>query len=150
MEIAIEHLCEPTAESAALIAELDTVLGAVYAPHRRHGLSLDEVFQPNVGFFIARIADAAVGCGAVALFDDYAEVKRMYTRVAARRRGVGKALLARIESEARHYAALPPSTSPRACSTRSRCSSMTGYRSTVLINCHPGAGRDPPGSRTNR
>jgi putative acetyltransferase len=101
MEIAIERLCEPTAEAAALIAELDAVLGAVYEPHQRHGLSLEQIFQPNVRLFVARVAGAAVGCGAVALFDDYAEVKRMYTREAARVRGVGKALLARIESEAR-------------------------------------------------
>jgi putative acetyltransferase len=101
MEIAVEHLRGPTAEAAALIAELDAVLGALYEPHQRHGLSLEQVFQPNVRFFIARIADAAVGCGAVALFEDHAEVKRMYTREAARGRGVGKALLARIESEAR-------------------------------------------------
>jgi putative acetyltransferase len=102
MEIAIERLCGPTAEAAALIAELDAVLGALYEPHQRHGLSLEQVFQPNVRFFIARIADAAIGCGAVALFDDYAEVKRMYTREGARGRGVGKALLARLESEARN------------------------------------------------
>ena len=101
MEIAIEHLSEPTAEAAALIAELDAVLGALYEPDQQHGLSLEQVFQPNVRFFIARVGDAAVGCGAVALFDDYAEVKRMYTRDAARGRGVGKALLARIEREAR-------------------------------------------------
>src|SRR5215207_2155556 len=101
MEIAIERLASATAEAAALIAELDAVLGALYEPHQRHGLSIERVFQPNVRFFIARIADAAVGCGAVALFGDYAEVKRMYTREAARGRGVGKALLARIESEAR-------------------------------------------------
>ena len=47
---------------------------------------------------------AAVGCGGVALFDDYAEVKRMYTREAARGRGVAKALLARLEQEAREAA----------------------------------------------
>jgi putative acetyltransferase len=35
------------------------------------------------------------------VFDDYAEVKRMYTRPAARGRGVAKALLYRIEDEAR-------------------------------------------------
>jgi putative acetyltransferase len=40
-----------------------------------------------------------VGCGAVALFEGYAEVKRMYTR--ERGRGVGKALLAHIEQDAR-------------------------------------------------
>ena len=42
-----------------------------------------------------------MGCGAVALFEDYAEVKRMYTRESVRGRGVGKALLARIEQDAR-------------------------------------------------
>jgi putative acetyltransferase len=35
------------------------------------------------------------------VFEDYAEVKRMYTRPAARGRGVAKALLYRIEDEAR-------------------------------------------------
>jgi putative acetyltransferase len=96
MEIAIEHLREATADAAALIAELDATLGALYEPHQRHGLSLDQVFRPNVRFFIARIDDAAVGCGAVALFADYGEVKRMYARPAARGRGIGKALLAHI------------------------------------------------------
>ena len=102
MEITIERVSGPTSDASALIAELDEVLGALYEPEQRHGLSIEQVFQPNVRFFVARLGDQAVGCGAVALFDDYAEVKRMYTREAARGRGVGKALLAQIETEARH------------------------------------------------
>jgi len=43
----------------------------------------------------------AVGCGGVSMFGDYAEVKRMYTRPAARGLGVAKALLRRIEDESR-------------------------------------------------
>ena len=101
MAIAIERAVDPTSNVRELIAELDAVLGALYEPHQRHGLSIEQVFQPNVRFFVARLGDAAVGCGAVALFDDYAEVKRMYTREAARGRGVAKALLTRIEREAR-------------------------------------------------
>jgi putative acetyltransferase len=54
-----------------------------------------------VRFFVARLDGIAVGCGGVAMFDDYAEVKRMYTRPVARGRGVAKALLHRIEHEAR-------------------------------------------------
>jgi putative acetyltransferase len=42
-----------------------------------------------------------MACGGVALFDDFAEVKRMYTREAVRGRGIGKTLLARLEAEAR-------------------------------------------------
>jgi putative acetyltransferase len=45
------------------------------------------MFEPNVRFFMARLEGIAVGCGGVAMFDDYAEVKRMYTRLAARRWG---------------------------------------------------------------
>ena len=101
MEITIERPSGPTAEVSALIAELDGVLGAVYEPEQRHGLSIEQVFQPNVRFFVARLGEAAVGCGAVALFEGYAEVKRMYTRESVRGRGVGKALLARIEQDAR-------------------------------------------------
>src|SRR5438105_6414821 len=99
--VTIERPLGPTPEARALIAELDEALGALYEPEQRHGLSVEQVFQPNVRFFIARLDGAAVGCGGVALFDDYAEVKRMYSREAARGRGVGKALLARLEQEAR-------------------------------------------------
>jgi putative acetyltransferase len=101
MEITLERLSAATLDARKLVEELDQVLGALYDPEQRHGLSIEQVFQPNVRFLVARLGDQAVGCGAVAVFDDYAEVKRMYTREAARGRGVGKALLAHIEREAR-------------------------------------------------
>ncbi len=90
-----------TDDVRALIGELDRTLSAEYPPEQRHGLSLDAIFQANVRFFLARLNGAAVGCGGVALFADYAEVKRMYVRDAARGRGVAQALLARIERQAR-------------------------------------------------
>jgi GNAT superfamily N-acetyltransferase len=77
------------------------VLGAAYESHQRHGISIAQLFEPHVRFFLARLDGLAVGCGVVAMFDDYAEVKRMYTRPAARGRGVAKALLQKIEDEAR-------------------------------------------------
>jgi len=100
--ITIERVTGPTSELRALIDELNTVLGAAYEPHQRHGLAFDQLFEPHVRFFVARIdGSGAVGCGGVALFGDYAEVKRMYTRPAVRDRGVAKALLRSIEGEAR-------------------------------------------------
>jgi putative acetyltransferase len=77
MKITVERILAPAPDARELIAELDQVLGAVYPPEQRHGLSIEQVFEPNVRFFAARIGDEAVGCGAVALFDGYAEVKRM-------------------------------------------------------------------------
>jgi putative acetyltransferase len=101
MSITIERVVEATHEVRDLIEELNEVLGAAYEAHQRHGLSIEQLFEPHVRFFIARLDGFAVGCGGVALLDDYAEVKRMYTRPVARGRGVAKAVLRRIEDEAR-------------------------------------------------
>ncbi len=101
MNLIIEQATTPSPEVHDLIGELNAVLGAAYEPHQRHGLALEQLFEPHVRFFFARSAGIAVGCGGVALFAGYAEVKRMYTRPVARGRGVAKALLARIEDEAR-------------------------------------------------
>jgi putative acetyltransferase len=101
MTITVERATEATAEVYDLVGELNDVLGAEYEPRQRHGLSIEQLFEAHVRFFLARLDGQAVGCGGVALFDDYAEVKRMYTRPAARGRGVAKALLNRIEDEAK-------------------------------------------------
>ena len=101
MNITVEQVVRPTPELHDLIGELENVLGAAYEAHQRHGLSIEQLFEPNVRFFLARLEGLAVGCGGVAVVDDYAEVKRMYTRPMARGRGVAKALLHRIEDEAR-------------------------------------------------
>jgi putative acetyltransferase len=100
-DVRIELTPSATEEVRALIDELETLLAAEYSPEQRHGLALDALFQPHIRFFLARLGGAAVGCGGVALFSDFAEVKRMYVRDAARRRGVAGALLARLEEEAR-------------------------------------------------
>lgn len=99
--VRIELAPSATDDVRALVDELEAVLAAEYPPEQRHGLALDALFQPRIRFFVARLDSAAVGCGGVALFSDFAEVKRMYVRDAARRQGVAGALLARLEAEAR-------------------------------------------------
>jgi putative acetyltransferase len=101
MSLTIEHVDGPTDDVKLLIGELDAELGAAYAPENRHGLSLARIFQPGVLFFVARLEDEPVGCGGVALCDGFAEVKRMYVRPHARGRGVARAILSRLEDEAR-------------------------------------------------
>src|SRR5215472_4334786 len=99
--IAIELVPSATAEVRSLVTELEEVLSAEYPPEQRHGLRLEALFQPHIRFFVARWDGVAVGCGGVALFDDFAEVKRMYVREGARGHGVAEAVLARLEDEAR-------------------------------------------------
>ena len=72
MNVTVEQVVQATPEVHDLIGELENVLDAA---HQRHGLSIEQLFEPNVRFFLARLGNLAVGCGGVALFDDYAEVK---------------------------------------------------------------------------
>src|SRR4051794_2295796 len=99
--VQIEIARNATDEVRALVGELEAVLAAEYPPEQRHGLDIAAIFQPHIRFFIARRRGVAIGCGGVALFPGYAEVKRMYVRESARGQGVADAILARIEDEAR-------------------------------------------------
>jgi putative acetyltransferase len=98
-EITVEAVRTATDDVRELIEELDRTLAREYLPEQRHGLSLDAMFEPHLRFFIARLDEVAVGCGGVALFATFGEVKRMYVREKARGRGVARALLSRIEVE---------------------------------------------------
>lgn len=99
--VTVELAPAATDDARALVNELEQVLSAEYPPEQRHGLSIDAIFKPHIQFFVARLDGAAVGCGGVALFADFAEVKRMYVREAARGHCVAPALLAQIERAAR-------------------------------------------------
>ena len=99
--ITVTRVTIPDADVRLLIGELDAEL-ALLTPDcgQRHGLDLDGIFQPHVRFFVARDDGAPVGCGGIALFDDFAEVKRMYVRPAWRGRGVADAIMERLIAEA--------------------------------------------------
>lgn len=97
----IERVAAATEEIRQLLAELDQALSGPYLPEQRHALSVDQLFEDNVRFFAARLDGVPVGCGGVAFYEGFAEVKRMFTRPTARRKGVAAALLQRLEAEAR-------------------------------------------------
>ena len=105
-KLTIELALSATDDVRLLVGELDRELSAEYSSEQRHGLTLEAIFQSHIRFFLARLDGAPAGCGGVALFADFAEVKRMYVREGLRGRGVAQALLARIEAEARQ-AGLP-------------------------------------------
>lgn len=91
-------------DAIRLITALNTELKAVFPEPGATHFSLDAA-QVSIGdgaFVIAYLDGAAVGCGAVRKIDPAtAELKRMYVDPKARGRGVGKALVAALESEAR-------------------------------------------------
>jgi putative acetyltransferase len=84
-----------------LLEELNQALSGPYSDDQRHALSVEQLFQPDIRFYLAKIEGLAVACGGVAFLDGYGELKRMYSRPAVRGRGVAKALLHRLEAETR-------------------------------------------------
>jgi putative acetyltransferase len=98
-DIVIEQVPVPTDDIRMLVGELNDELDALYTAEQRHGLALDAIFQPHIRFFVARRDGTALGCGGIALFDDFAEVKRIYVRELARGQGVADAIMARLVAE---------------------------------------------------
>jgi GNAT superfamily N-acetyltransferase len=113
LEIAPEPFDAPA--GTALVAELMADLERRYAADgsgdgddpavaAHHRVRPEQVVPPVGLFLVARLGGEPVGCGAVRRLlggpADIAEIKRMYTAPAARRRGVSRALLARLEAEA--------------------------------------------------
>ncbi|MDD2705774.1 MAG: GNAT family N-acetyltransferase [Acidocella sp.] len=101
MDISIEQIFAPNYDLRLLIAELEAYLAGLYLPEQQHGWKLDRLFEPNVKVFLTKQGNRTVGCGCIALFGDYAEVKRMFVIPAARGQGLGRAMLKRLEDEAR-------------------------------------------------
>ncbi|WP_137390595.1 GNAT family N-acetyltransferase [Rhodoligotrophos defluvii] len=98
--MAIRHTIAPDDDVRALLAELDAHLQRFYAPDQRHAVSLAELFQPNIAFFLAYAGGEPVACGGVGFYDGYAELKRLYSRPSARGRGYARSILTHLEEEA--------------------------------------------------
>jgi putative acetyltransferase len=103
MTLAIEEAKNATDEVRFLIEQLEEELSAYYPPHQRHGLKLEAIFRPDIHFFLARRDGQAVGCGGVALYPGFAEVKRMFVSAAARGEGVAEAIMDRLAQVARDH-----------------------------------------------
>lgn len=101
-EVRVARSAPTTPAAVAIIAELDVDLHARYPGVPFHTFSPDELTRPEFTFVLAEAAGEAIGCGALRLREPgVAEVKRMFVRPAARRRGVARAVLAALEARAR-------------------------------------------------
>lgn len=85
----------PTApDVVALLTEHLEEMHATSPPESVHALDLDRLQGPEIVFVTARDDDGALlGCGALKLHDELAEIKSMRTTAAARGRGVATAVL---------------------------------------------------------
>lgn len=92
---------QPSVEEVRqLIAELDNYQAELYPAESNHLDPLAELERDHVRFLGAFATGGErqlLGCGAIKLLGDYAELKRMFVRPTARGQGVGSQLLAALE-----------------------------------------------------
>ena len=85
----------------AYYRELDDRFRAGFDVERTRQVELDDVRPPNGVLLVARLRSDAIGCGALRFqFRRPAEIKRMWVDASVRGLGVGRRLLAELESHA--------------------------------------------------
>ncbi len=97
------EVISPVAEEArSLICEFGSEIAALYPDYPIDGIVTDEFEKADGYFVVARDADRALGCGGLHPLDKRCvEIKRMFVREEARRRGVARRILRHLEEEAR-------------------------------------------------
>lgn len=86
---------------AALLRQSHALMEELFPPEDNFYLDIDDLCVPAISFFVAREEGRVLGTGALADKGSYGEVKSMFVATEARGKGVGEALLARIEETAR-------------------------------------------------
>jgi putative acetyltransferase len=89
-----------TPEVTALFKQSDSYAAALYRAESNHMVDAESLAQPHVVFCVARQEEKIVACGAAVLYDNYAEIKRMFVDEQARGLGLGGRILDYLETEA--------------------------------------------------
>jgi putative acetyltransferase len=100
LSIAVESPLTP--DGRRLVAGSQDALLTVLAPDEIFTMTAEELDRPGLTFYVARDAQGrALGCVARQDAQDYVEVKRLFVPSEGRGKGVARALMARLEADAR-------------------------------------------------
>jgi putative acetyltransferase len=99
VEIVFQKVDPREAKVRQLIEELDAYMAQLYPSESNYGLDIDELLQPQVRFYAVTVDGDVLGCGGFWLYDDYAEVKRVYIHPKSRGLGLGRKIMAHLENE---------------------------------------------------
>jgi putative acetyltransferase len=92
-------------EVQAFLEASEAASAALYPPESNHMLDVAALLAPSVRFLVARRGPEALGCGAVVVTSEQGELKRFFVRPEARGQGIGDALVAAAEAQARQSGA---------------------------------------------
>lgn len=71
-------------DALAMIAESEAELVSIYPPEVRYAFSPEQLTDAGVAFLVAYRDETPVGCGGIAFYDGFAELKRIFVTVTAR------------------------------------------------------------------
>ena len=96
----IKEVSAACGDAQILLRELSDALLHITGASGEQSFSQDDLDDPRAVFVIARLDDAACGCGALRPYSaDTAEIKRVYARPNAK--GVGTAIVKALEAKAK-------------------------------------------------
>ncbi len=84
-------------EAQELIEELDAYQSSLYPAESNHLDSIDDLRKPNVCMIALFEQELPVAIGAIKVFDDYGEIKRVYVTRKHRGKGYAKIIMAELE-----------------------------------------------------
>jgi len=95
---------DPTADDVRQLLQRHLEFAHAHSPPEDvHALDVDGLLDPAVTFFSFRLDGELLGIGALQRLDvGHAELKSMHTAHAARRRGIGRAMVDHLVGVARH------------------------------------------------
>lgn len=102
LSIGIDDPHDPAA--SALLSASHALMQGLFPAESNHYLSVDDLCQPDILFFTARLGGEIKGCCALKVFHAYGEIKSMFVHPPARGHGIAQRLLGHIETEARMLA----------------------------------------------
>lgn len=120
------------AEIEQLVAASDAFSASLYPAEGRHPVDVARLAAPDMRFLVARRDGIAIGCVALLVAAPAGEIKRMFVASKARGLKLGAALLAAVETEARH-------------ARLSLLRLETGPRSTAALALYTAGGYQPCG-----
>jgi len=88
-------------QATALLKQSHALMQSLFPPEDNFYLEIDDLVDPSIYFFAARIGEDICGTGALKCKDGYGEVKSMFVSEDARGKGVADAILRQIEDQAR-------------------------------------------------
>lgn len=84
-------------QARSLVDQLDVYQAALYPAQSNHLDSLDTLCRENVKMFGAKERGQLIAMGAVKIYRDYGEIKRVFVPPAHRNKGLAKKIMAALE-----------------------------------------------------